>query len=188
MNLNKLVPMQSFENNDDCIEKKLNLKIKDNDWNEIIKGKENELNIKIKDSDWPEMIKGNKPEKLKILNLFLKVCPNKSSLKNENLLKINKGEEMLMYDLNIVTILKKLIELEKFKEILFDKEQIDLMKVFNTRKIDFTTLKVNDLLKNKLYDMKNDEKIFLNGLSYAYKRCLSSTNEIDKKIIQKLHL
>ena len=95
---------------------------------------------------------------------------------------------MLMYDLNIITILKKLIEFEKFKEILFDKKQIDLMKVFHTRKIDSTPLEVKDLLKNKLYDMKNNEKIFINGLSNAYVRCLKSTNEIDKKIIQNLNL
>ena len=71
---------------------------------------------------------------------------------------------MLMYDLNIITILKKLIEFEKFKEILFDKKQIDLMKLFHTRKIDSTPLEVKDLLKNKLYDMKNNEKIFINRL------------------------
>ena len=168
LNLNIMVPERSVENNDYRNEKELFFQIKDINWNEIIYG--------------------TQPDKLNNIQLISQICPCKSSSKNENLLKFDKGQEMLMYDLNIITILKKLIEFEKFKEILFDKKQIDLMKLFHTRKIDSTPLEVKDLLKNKLYDMKNNEKIFINGLSNAYVRCLKSTNEIDKKIIQNLNL
>ena len=168
LNLNIMVPKRSVENNDYRNEKELFFQIKDINWNGIIKG--------------------TQPDKSNNIQLISQICPCKSSSKNENLLKFDNGQEMLMYDLNIITILKKLIEFEKFKEILFDKKQIDLMKLLHTRKIDSTPLEVKDLLKNKLYDMKNNEKIFINGLSYAYVRCLKSNNEIDKKIIQNLNL
>ena len=92
-----------------------------------------------------------------------------------------------MYDLNIVAILKKLIEFEKFKEILFEIRS-RLMKLFDTRKFDSTPPEVKDLLKSRLYEMKNNENIFINVLSYVYGRCLKSNNEIDKKIIQNLNL
>ena len=138
------------------------------------------------DDEWREIIEGTKPHKMKIKKIFLKVCPCKNSSNNENMLKINKGEEMLLYDLNIVIILKKLIEFEKFKEILFNTNQIDLMNVFQNRKID-STLEVKDFLKKKLYEMKCDKNISINELSKAYESCLCSAKKIDKKIVQNLH-
>ena len=62
------------------------------------------------------------------------------------------------------------------------------MKLFLTRKFDSTPPEVKDLLKSRLYEMKNNENIFINVLSYVYGRCLKSNNEIDKKIIQNLNL
>ena len=61
------------------------------------------------------------------------------------------------------------------------------MKKLHTKKNFSNFLEVKDFLKNKLYDMKNNEKIFINGFSYAYVRCLKSMKEIDKKIIQNLN-
>ena len=165
--LNQIVVIKSIENKNHPSDDISKFKQKDND-------------------EWREIIEGTKPHKMKIKKIFLKVCPCKNSSNNENMLKINKGEEMLLYDLNIVIILKKLIEFEKFKEILFNTNQIDLMNVFQNRKID-STLEVKDFLKKKLYEMKCDKNISINELSKAYESCLCSAKKIDKKIVQNLH-
>ena len=104
------------------------------------------------------------------MKIFLQICPCKNSSKKDDLIKITKGEQMLMYDLNIVTILKKLIEFEKIKEILFEKKQIDLMKILHTRIIDPSD-PVEDSLNNKLYNINCQEKIIIEELSSAYDYC-----------------
>ena len=101
-------------------------------------------------------------------------------------MKITKGEQMLMYDLNIITILKKMIEFEKFKEILFNKQQIDLMKVLQIRKID-SFLEVDEFLKNKLFNMNCDEIKVAEELSSAYDYCFCSVNALDHRILKNLH-
>ena len=195
-NMKKKTNLSNYLLTLDMIEIELNVQSEKNDLNKIVVDKSLEDKNykreevtkfgKKEEVEWRKIIEGTKPHNLRIKKLLFEVCPCKSSSYEENMIKINKGQEMLFYDLNIVTILKKLIEFEKFKEILFNKNQIDLMNVFHTRKIN-SKMEVKNFLKNKLYKIKYDENYSID-ISEAYENCLGSQNKKGKKIIQNLQL
>ena len=69
----------------------------------------------------------------------------------------NIGKQMLSYDLNVLVILSKLIEYEKIKAYLFDKEsESDYLKVINNRCIDYKIIDDDyDTVLNYEYDFYN---------------------------------
>ena len=93
-------------------------------------------------------------------------------LKNDDVTKTFLiGEKLLEYDFNIINIMKKLFEYEKIKQLIFNKSQIEGLKMIKRpRKID-TNLdleeKVNDLNDNLSLKTKNDiDNEYLNYLNF----------------------
>ena len=115
-------------------------------------------------------------------------------LKNDDVTKTFLiGEKLLEYDFNIINIMKKLFEYEKIKQLIFNKSQIEGLKLIKrTRKID-TNLdleeKVNDLNDNLSLKTKNDiDNEYLNYLNFHINNLKVSKDEMSVKILNEMDL
>jgi hypothetical protein len=96
------------------------------------------------------------------------------------------GKSLLRYDLNAIIIIKKLMHFESLLNILFNDDQMNLLKVIRSRYINATMNieeKVNEL--QKLNNGIND-KCQVYHINQSYKDCCNEKNPLNKKIIQLL--
>ncbi len=142
---------------------------------------------------------------LKVLNYYLKKrklktekpkifcgCCCMDQIANEN--KYVKGEligeELLTHDFNAINIVKKLIEYESLKGVLFNKAQIDSLKMIKyPRKIDVNKEideKVGELEKNIRKNKYEDEEI--EELAQSLNEIKQNNNEKDQFILEKIKL
>jgi hypothetical protein len=120
---------------------------------------------------------------MKFLRIFYPICFSNDTNKKQQLMKLLKGEEILLYDMNIVNVLKKILEIEIIKDLILDKNQLPLFTTLYNRKIT-TNLNVKEIIKDiekkqlnfKL--MNSDLKRIWKSFSY----CSVSSKKIDSKI------
>jgi len=100
------------------------------------------------------------------------------------------AKKILKYDLNIVNIIKKLIEFETAKELIFNKNQLKFMKIIYNRRINnlVDTEFLSKELDDKLYDMNINRKEYLNEHSSSYNNFVYSNDSIDKRIIKRIKI
>ena len=96
---------------------------------------------------------------------------------------------VLKHDLNIVNIMKKLIELETIKDLIFSNNQSKLMKIIYNRKIShFVDPEiVTKNLREKLYEINVNRNELINKFSSPFVDCLHSKDKLDMKIIKRIN-
>jgi len=154
---------------------------------DIVPINNNEKLRKIKHYIKKKRLKNKKPKLLTCM-----FCEDE--LKNDDVTKTFLiGEKLLEYDFNIINIMKKLFEYEKIKQLIFNKSQIEGLKLIKrTRKID-TNLdleeKVNDLNDNLSLKTKNDiDNEYLNYLNFHINNLKVSKDEMSVKILNEMDL
>ncbi len=130
-----------------------------------------------------DRLRNEHPPNIKFLRIFYLFCCNNDRNKKQQLMKIIKGEEMLLYDMNIVNILKKILEIELIKDLILDKNHISLFTTLYNRKIT-SNLNVKQIIKDVEKKQLNFKIINydLKRIWKSFSFCTNSTNKIDKKI------
>ena len=155
----------------------------------------NNYNIGIKDKNCLNLSQENFEktkvflEGIKVENQTWKWIINKLCFtKEENMKKPLKhffyGKQLLLNDLNIIVILKKLFYFETVLSILFNKKQLDVMKQINQTKI-YDDLNIEEMKKgfgNKNKITNEQLENFVEGLIY----CSKNNTKKSKKILNKI--
>ena len=97
---------------------------------------------------------------------------------------LSSAKTLLKFDLNLIVLIKKLIYFESVMKILFNEDQINLIKAIGSREID-ENLDAEEKLKelNKLTQRITDEKS-IKDIKESFRRCSEATDEMTKKIIK----
>ncbi len=101
---------------------------------------------------------------------------------------INFAEEMLYFDLNIINLLKRLIDVEMIKDILFNERQSNLINIIYGRRIN-SSMNINDYMNqiiNKHFHFNKTRKD-LEEIEKSYDMCFCSNDKLDNKIVKLLH-
>jgi hypothetical protein len=120
---------------------------------------------------------------------FYKICVCKRDNKYFDSLQLFLiANSILKYDLNIVNILKKLIEFETIKDLFFSNNQSKLMKIIYNRKIkDFIDPESEiKKLNEKLYEINVNSNELINEFISPFDDCLYSKDKLDMKIIKRI--
>jgi len=99
------------------------------------------------------------------------------------------GKSLLYHDLNILVILRKLLYLESWFEILFDDDQRKAMQGINFRVID-NDMNINEIvssLNKKVLKTKKPSKIEINTFFNAYNNCYLNQSKKSQKIVEKIN-
>ena len=121
---------------------------------------------------------------------FYKICVCKRDKKYFDSLQLFLiANTVLKHDLNIVNIMKKLIELETIKDLIFSNNQSKLMKIIYNRKIShFVDPEiVTKNLREKLYEINVNRNELINEFSSPFVDCLHSKDKLDMKIIKRIN-
>ncbi len=129
-----------------------------------------------------------KTEKTKLY--FCQFCNEKLSKESKYYKGYLIGEELLGYDFNAINMIKKLIEYESLKGVLFNKAQMDGLKMISyPRTIDITKEadeKIGELeqcIRKREYGQEE-----LVELSQSFNKLKQSNNERDQLILEKIKL
>ena len=98
------------------------------------------------------------------------------------------GREMLKHDLNILVILKKLIDFEVLFKILLDDYQIETCKAIHPRII-HSDMKVEEVIDGYRKIISKDgfsNRVSINKFYNGYMKCLKSTSNQSKNITQNI--
>jgi len=129
------------------------------------------------------------PPKYRSLELFfLDLFPCKIFKFEKNIEKIIIGRNYLINDLNIINILKRLLEFEKMKQVIFDEKQLEFFKVCYFRKIDTNNLNLSEKnFQNSLKKLKFIPKNFEN-ISSIYEEYRCSNNPMENRLAESFNL
>jgi hypothetical protein len=96
------------------------------------------------------------------------------------------GKSLLKYDLNAILILKKLIFFESVLKVLFNEDQLNLLKVIRARYIN-AGMNIEEKL-TKLNEMGKavKDKCQVNDIHQSYRICCKDDDPLNKKIIKLL--
>ena len=121
---------------------------------------------------------------------FYKICVCKRDNKYFDSLQLFLiANSVLKYDLNIVNILKKLIEFETIKDLFFSNNQSKLMKIIYNRKIKDSIDPESEIkkLNEKLYEINVNSNELINEFISPFDNCLYSKDKLDMKIIKRIN-
>jgi len=113
--------------------------------------------------------------------------PNKIK-SNKNILNLINIKSFVEKELDILNILKKLIEYENFKSIFFSENQINLMNLLQRRIIDKHGIEndANDFYNKLYFENTLNQNIRMLEVFDEFVVSKESQKEISKKIIEKL--
>jgi hypothetical protein len=133
-------------------------------------------------------LKGKEFEKNWLQWIIISMCPTRNT--NESGKYFLYGKSLLYHDLNILVILRKLLYLESWFEILFDDDQRKAMQGINFRVIE-NDMNVNEVvssLNKKVLKNKKPSKIEINTFFNAYNNCYLNQSKKSQKIVEKINL
>lgn len=133
--------------------------------------------------DKEKYISGDRIKKENCLFFYRYICVARGN-KQSNIKKHLTAENLLTADMDIRVILMKLIEYENIKKIIFNKQQVECIKMIRNRNINFKIKEDEscDKIYNDLFiDIKE-----LDGISSYFKLMRASNEEYDKRIIDYL--
>jgi len=137
---------------------------------------------------WKKINKNEIPQNMKIKRLFFQLCKISDKNLENNLMKINFAEEMLYFDLNIINLLKRLIDVEMIKDILFNERQSNLIKILYGRRIN-SSMNIDEYknqIINKHFQFDKVRKD-LEEIEQSYDICFCSNDKLNNKIVKLLH-
>jgi hypothetical protein len=95
---------------------------------------------------------------------------------------------MLYFDLNIINLLKRLIDVEMIKDILFNERQSNLIKILYGRRIN-SSMNIDEYknqIINKHFQFDKVRKD-LEEIEQSYDICFCSNDKLNNKIVKLLH-
>jgi hypothetical protein len=133
--------------------------------------------LNLKEEEWKNIIKGSDLQKkrLKLLFYHYMFCMKKDSVYFWDIMQFKDAYHLIDYDLYIINLLKKLIEMENLN--LFS-QTIRPLQILYARniKIGIHVEGYKRQINNCIYNMKNTSTVFINELSTAYEECYTSKN------------
>jgi hypothetical protein len=147
---------QNINNNCDIIKKKTNTSVNDIEIENNLESLNESLNSEIYKND--DNSKENNPYLLKISDFFCLCCRSKTIKKKINI--FTNAEMKFNYNLDLVTYMKKMQEIEILKFLILDKDTIRLMNFIAKPSISFTNKEINDTE----YDLFFSERKKINTL------------------------
>ena len=132
-----------------------------------------------------KFLKGRHFEKNRLKWIFYICCPKSNY--DISIEYFMSGKAMLMHDLNILVILKKLINIEKIYTLLFDDYELETMNGLQNRVI-FKKMKPQESIANyqKILLNKGSSKVSINNFFNGYMKCFNSKGNLSKKIIKEM--
>ena len=130
-------------------------------------------------------LKGNnlKKERMRWFEYYL--CCKKEDNMAPSVRQFLNGKKMLDYDLNIVVLLKKMIEFESILSILFDEKQLQIIKGIHPRLINDSINFKLVTQKLRFYENEITEETAENFIR-AFYHCSKSETEFSKRIYNNL--
>ena len=134
-----------------------------------------------------QFLKGNEFKKEWWSLIKFELCCKKEKDMNVPVKHFLYGKSLLKYDLNILVILKKLIDYENILEILFDAKQLELIHGIHKRKI-LNEMNIEDTIRSLRHNHKNrvsEQRVgdFLDGFNH----CSKNVNRNSQKIIKNIN-
>lgn len=162
-------------------------KLDDHTPNKICEQKDYNLNDNKKLANLENYIKKKKLPSEKVKLYFCRCCKDKL-LSDRNSKSFLIGEKLLESDFNIIHIIKKLIDIDKIKTILFDKPEIEGLKMMKRPRqidpnssVDKKVEECEDLLKFR-------EEYDINYMRNLFNNLVSLRNYKDNKVYRSLSL
>ena len=135
-------------------------------------------------------LKGTEFKKEWISWISYTLCCRKQNDMRNSIKHYLYGQSMLKYDLNIVVMLKKLIDFESLFEILFDFNQLEAINGIHRRKI-LNDMKIEEVIQGLRHNYKNkvsEQRIenFVSGFHHCSKYV--GRNSKNKKILNNIKI
>ena len=154
----------------------------------------NEIIMKEKEDKLPkEMIKimetflkGNNFKKQRLSWIAQKICCKKEEDMTNSVKHYLYGKAILNYDLNIVVILKKMIEFETILSILFNENQLEVMKGIHPRFIN-DSMKIHEVKEKFRYKKKEITEERLENFIRALNDCSKDKSKLSKMIYKNFN-
>jgi hypothetical protein len=120
------------------------------------------------------------------LLLLYDMFPSCVSKKNINTILLLKGAKMISHEMNLIIMLKKLIEYEKLRDLLLSDTQLQGLLFIGNRVIEekFDEDKVIEELSHQ-YNIKYDE-MCINNYRVMYDKLMGSQDIVDNKLFIKI--
>ena len=131
-------------------------------------------------------LKGNNFKKQRMSWIAKKICCKKEENMTNSVKHFLFGKAMLDYDLNIVVLLKKLIEFETILSILFDENQLEVMKGIHPRFI-IDSMKIEQVIQKFRYKKKQITEERVEYFIKALNHCSKDKRKLSKMIYKNFN-
>jgi len=134
---------------------------------------------------WKIIIEGDPPIRQIFKMIVFDLIPCCSKILLQEVRKTVIAREYLSIEFNIINILRRVLELDKIKHIMFNDKQLEIFNLSNTRIIDMN--RHNQVMNDALSDKKVLSKKSIERISNIYQEFSNSSNNIDQKLVEYLY-